>query len=143
MNNSLNGCSFEQEGNDFYITGADSVKKKLGSGEFRIPYIAFRGTDFDGTTTRRGNPYIDLICTDYSFLSGVAEYKTSLGTFTIYGYKNGNEIILFSKNPGIFVTTDIIFNDIDISYYDKIRLIFLDTGAGYTMYVTLRDIIMT
>ena len=24
------GCSFEQEGNDFYITGADSVRKKLG-----------------------------------------------------------------------------------------------------------------
>jgi hypothetical protein len=29
-NSNLGGCSFEQEGNDFYITGADSVRKKLG-----------------------------------------------------------------------------------------------------------------
>ena len=28
---SLNGCSFEQEGNSFYIIGADAVRKKLGS----------------------------------------------------------------------------------------------------------------
>lgn len=28
---SLNGCSFEQEGNNFYIIGADAVRKKLGS----------------------------------------------------------------------------------------------------------------
>lgn len=30
----LGGCSFEQEGNDFYITGADSVRKKLGNPDF-------------------------------------------------------------------------------------------------------------
>ena len=28
---SLNGCSFEQIGNSFYIIGADAVRKKLGS----------------------------------------------------------------------------------------------------------------
>ena len=31
VNSSLNGCSFEQEGNSFYIIGADEVRKKLGS----------------------------------------------------------------------------------------------------------------
>ncbi len=31
VNSSLNGCSFEQEGNNFYIIGADTVRKKLGS----------------------------------------------------------------------------------------------------------------
>ena len=31
VNSSLNGCSFEQEGNSFYIIGADAVRKKLGS----------------------------------------------------------------------------------------------------------------
>lgn len=31
INNKLNGCSFEQEGNDFYIIGADAVRKKLGN----------------------------------------------------------------------------------------------------------------
>ncbi|MCM1124273.1 MAG: hypothetical protein NC416_16950, partial [Eubacterium sp.] len=32
LNNKLNGCSLEQDGEDFYIVGADSVRKKLGSG---------------------------------------------------------------------------------------------------------------
>lgn len=30
LNNKLGNCSLEQEGNDFYITGADAVRKKLG-----------------------------------------------------------------------------------------------------------------
>lgn len=33
-NSNFGGCSFEQEGNDFYITGADSVRKKLGNPDF-------------------------------------------------------------------------------------------------------------
>ena len=32
LNNKLNGCSLEQDGEDFYIVGADAVRKKLGSG---------------------------------------------------------------------------------------------------------------
>lgn len=42
-NSNLGGCSFEQEGNDFYITGADSVRKKLG----RTGTIAGVGVYFD------------------------------------------------------------------------------------------------
>lgn len=34
LNNKLNGCSLEQVGEDFYIVGADAVRKKLGSGNF-------------------------------------------------------------------------------------------------------------
>ena len=34
--NNLNGCSFEQSGEDFYIVGADSVRKKLGSNELTL-----------------------------------------------------------------------------------------------------------
>ena len=33
-NNKLGGCSFEQNGNVFYVVGADSVRKKLGDQEF-------------------------------------------------------------------------------------------------------------
>ena len=32
VNRSLGGCILQQKGNDFYIVGADSVPKKLGSG---------------------------------------------------------------------------------------------------------------
>ena len=34
INNKLNGCSLEQVGEDFYIVGADSVRKKLGKLNF-------------------------------------------------------------------------------------------------------------
>ncbi len=34
VNNKLNGCSLEQVGEDFYIVGADSVRKKLGKLNF-------------------------------------------------------------------------------------------------------------
>lgn len=34
-NNKLGGCSFEQNGNAFYVVGADSVRKKLGSPDFK------------------------------------------------------------------------------------------------------------
>lgn len=36
VNSSLNGCSFEQDGEDFYIVGADSVRKKLGNLNMKI-----------------------------------------------------------------------------------------------------------
>lgn len=36
LNDNLNGCSFEQSGEDFYIVGADSVRKKLGSNELTL-----------------------------------------------------------------------------------------------------------
>lgn len=32
--NNLGGCQLSQEGNNFYIVGADSVRKKLGSMDF-------------------------------------------------------------------------------------------------------------
>ena len=34
LNSDLGGCSLEQEGGNFYIVGADSVRKKLGDQEF-------------------------------------------------------------------------------------------------------------
>ena len=34
----MGGCTLEQKGEDFFIVGADSVRKKLGSGELEILY---------------------------------------------------------------------------------------------------------
>ena len=39
LNNNLGGCQLTQEGNDFYIVGADSVRKKLGSGNVSLVSI--------------------------------------------------------------------------------------------------------
>ncbi len=40
LNNNLGGCQLTQEGEDFYIVGADSVRKKLGSGFIRNGYYS-------------------------------------------------------------------------------------------------------
>lgn len=44
--NKLNGCSLEQDGNNFYIVGADAVRKKLGSGDFTITGTLRVSTDW-------------------------------------------------------------------------------------------------
>lgn len=36
LNNNLGGCQLAQEGNDFYIVSADSVRKKLGSALYHL-----------------------------------------------------------------------------------------------------------
>lgn len=37
LNNKLGNCSLIQEGNNFYIVGADAVRKKLGSNVYECP----------------------------------------------------------------------------------------------------------
>ncbi len=37
LSNKLGNCSLIQEGNDFYIVGADAVRKKLGSNVYECP----------------------------------------------------------------------------------------------------------
>ena len=41
----LGGCSFEQDGNAFYIVGADSVRKKLGNDNVRIFTLSLPNAD--------------------------------------------------------------------------------------------------
>lgn len=47
--NKFGGCTLEQEGNDFYITGADAVRKKLGNDDVRMFTLSFPNAD--GTYT--------------------------------------------------------------------------------------------
>lgn len=67
----------EQEGNDFYIVGADSVRKKLGSTTaYRI---------YDGTISFMTSLYATISATkypDYKKLTLDNFYFTSAGTYT-------------------------------------------------------------
>ena len=70
-NSSLNGCSLEQDGEDFYIVGADSVRKKLGSAEIKTveltPINAMYGT---GTKT------VDITLDGYTPIgAGISSYS--------------------------------------------------------------------
>lgn len=50
INNNLGGCRLTKEGNDFYIIGADSVRKKLGSSDISLMHSAL-GENSGGTAT--------------------------------------------------------------------------------------------
>lgn len=74
-NSNLGGCSFEQEGNDFYITGADSVRKKLGrtgtiagAGAYFIdpPHSIYLKTWQTGCVKWDGNNLIVTVEDDYA-----------------------------------------------------------------------------
>ncbi len=55
INSNFGGCSFEQEGDDFYVTGADAVRKKLGSGgNYKISFKLSLGGNM---RTNTGNQY--------------------------------------------------------------------------------------
>lgn len=49
LSSDLGGCSFEQEGDNFYVVGADAVRKKLGNDDVRMFTLSFPNTD--GTCT--------------------------------------------------------------------------------------------
>lgn len=71
INSSLNGCSLEQDGEDFYIVGADSVRKKLGSAEIKTveltPINSMYGT---GTKT------VDITLDGYTPIgAGISSYS--------------------------------------------------------------------
>ena len=53
LNNKLNGCSLEQIGEDFYIVGADAVRKKLGSGTINGSVILMRNPNQTPTGSRQ------------------------------------------------------------------------------------------
>lgn len=76
LNNKLNGCSLEQDGEDFYIVGADSVRKKLGSTTaYRIyaDLIGFTGLYYEISVTKYPN-YKELTLDNF--------YFTAAGTHT-------------------------------------------------------------
>lgn len=53
LNGNLGGCSFSQEGNDFYIIGADSVRKKLGNSPYLMGSEYTENWGFSVTTHNR------------------------------------------------------------------------------------------
>ncbi len=112
INSNFGGCSFEQEGDDFYITGADAVRKKLGS--FDIDSISVRSksetltfNSASGTTSKTMTVGAGLILYKSLFpvikkvvVSSVADfsythtfsfsYNTTTGVLTVSRHSNGN-----------------------------------------------------
>ena len=115
INSSLDGCSFEQDGEDFYIVGADSVRKKLGdNGKF--VYYALKMSSSTTTLTLK---YDDIgFKPNYIMYSGNINisdngYVNTLfagsGYFSNAWIKNGQ---LYKSNGAL---TNIVFNENDVT----------------------------
>ena len=125
LSSDLGGCSLEQEGGNFYIVGADSVRKKLGSSGISgtLETVAVR----DRTIMTRN--YIFNNTGDYMSLvlhvktppnggnaNSVTVYGTAIGTST---YKQIQKITTLNA--------DVTVN---IKGYDNIKLAVTASHSG-------------
>lgn len=60
LNNNLGGLSFYEDATGKYVVGADSVPKKLGSGNYRITVQANAGID-GASAGAQNTAYFDII----------------------------------------------------------------------------------
>ena len=101
INNNLGGCQLTQEGEDFYIVGADSVRKKLGSGKVVLLGTVTTAKTFN-LSTYDGYEKFELNKNILGHVSG--SYNQSTGILTVnqsnvtgyvtvrgYGYVIGDE----------------------------------------------------
>ena len=121
----MGGCSFEQEGDNFYVVGADAVRKKLGSGGIggTLETVAVR----DRTVMTRNyifnntGDYVSLVLNVKTPPNGgnansVTVYGTAIGTST---YKQIQKITTLNA--------DVTVN---IKGYDHIKLAVTASHSG-------------
>lgn len=77
LNNNLGGCQLTQEGNDFYIVGADSVRKKLGDYAIRTQTLSSGRLGFGNNTYKF--VFNNLSKVDGIKMVGVSPYMSSGG----------------------------------------------------------------
>ena len=80
LNNNLGGCQLTQEGEDFYIVGADSVRKKLGSGKVVLLGTVTTAKTFN-LSTYDGYEKFELNKNILGHVSG--SYNQSTGILTV------------------------------------------------------------
>lgn len=125
LNRDLGGCSFEQEGDNFYVVGADAVRKKLGSSGIggTLETVAVR----DRTVMTRNYifnntwDYVSLVLNVKTPPNGgnansVTVYGTAIGTST---YKQIQKITTLNA--------DVTVN---IKGYDHIKLAVTASHSG-------------
>lgn len=88
LNNNLGGCQLTQEGNDFFIIGADSVRKKLDSHEIVLLGTVTSTTTFD-LSDYTGYETFELDKNILGYVSGSYDQSTGILTVnqnTVSGY---------------------------------------------------------
>lgn len=126
LNDNLGGCSLEQEGNDFYIIGADSVRKKLqGNNPIIISQkniYVISNTPYVGACFVSG--YNSL---EFNYISATGFEDVSI--LKIYGQNSDP----FESQKGVLLKTITKGNTVylDITDYDYIYWSGGEKGAFY------------
>ena len=97
--NKLNGCSLEQVGEDFYIVGADSVRKKLCSGKYHIIKTHTQGYGTSNVT----------VSLDKSYSKFLLMYATS---------PSYEEVIVKSPSSGLTKIHILNNEDCSLGFYE-------------------------
>ena len=107
LNNKLNGCSIEQEGEDFFIIGADAVRKKLGES---IAYLA-------GTVSKNTADSVTIDCTGMDgyqyltvnnfFLSDIICYASrTAGSMANDSTTSATTALSYNSKTGVFTVSN-------------------------------------
>ena len=125
LNRDLGGCSFEQEGDNFYVVGADAVRKKLGSsgigGTLETVAVRDRTVMTSNYIFNNTGDYVSLVLNVKTPPNGgnaisVTVYGTAIGTST---YKQIQKITTLNA--------DVTVN---IKGYDHIKLAVTASHSG-------------
>lgn len=112
LNDSLGGCKLVREGGDFFIVGADSVRKKLGNSNL----VLMNGTSYAYTginNLRYSQMYLDNI--DFTSYSKIQ--VTNLGTFN-YEIRCGD---IYITTDGIYDISHLGISSLRIVYYGNVE----------------------
>ena len=114
INNDLGGCSFEQEGEDFYIVGADAVRKKLGN------------NTLIGRISKNSSNSITFNCTsipNYSKLKSEDFYITNITVLMhIYGGSSGagnytiTPTVSYNQATGVLTVNNMFYGSKNYNY---------------------------
>ena len=93
VDSSLNGCSLEQEGEDFFIVGADSVRKKLGSDSELIGYSYFTLAGYSTEYGRASSQTLRFKCSGKTLIIKNAKYISYCPIFRVRFYDKNVSLI--------------------------------------------------
>lgn len=100
LNNKLGNCKLIQEGSDFYIIGADSVRKKLGSSE-RTQIFSGNSKTAHTVNVTKYDGYRDFTLANFCINNATIEFE--------YGPtpdNTGNVLGSYNKSTGVLTLNE-------------------------------------
>lgn len=114
LNNNLGGCSFEQEGENFYIVGADAVRKKLGNNTLigRISKNASDRITFNCTSI----PNYSKLKSENFYITNITVLMHIFGGSSSAGSYNITPTVSYNQATGVLTVNNMFYGSINYNY---------------------------